>query len=197
MEIPEENSVQLQNAQVHDQTHRETTGDFLDSDAVKLSPIDEESAPKRTQVSSKSKRHRKALQYHHRKRAPRLPEGDHHTASSDANDKNQTQQDESFEISLDCANTLAKPNQTVLDDIAEVISSRDSETNCKASSDDSRAEQANTQKDGAFQNDMQEVSVQETTISFQEEELDQWQTLCDKLQTYTLEDNTESSRVAH
>ncbi len=201
LEIPEENALDLQTVQVCDQSHRETTGDFLDSDAIKLSPMDREAQYERKHTKTKSKAHRKAKRKHAEK------------SKTTARDKSNQDYDVYNEITnyILGAKTLnlAKATQTVLDDIAEISSSKESDSNNKTpkaklvpADQDGEKKTADAKSEDVVEIDLHEAnkealvterfydtnkeSVHERTLNFQDE-TDQWQTLCESLQTYTFD----------
>ena len=198
MEIPEESARDLQNVKVSDQYYRETTGDFLDSDALRLT--EEHAEKKRTK--SKSRAHRKAKRYNQRKKEDKLKG----TATADSDNKgaiNNTEgatdnsNDHENEITkyLLGATNLAKPRhqeyQMVLEDIREVNSSRnsDGQEDQASRSDDSVTAVIDLPTESSHQDEnvdkIRKESVQDCTLSFQEET--EWEELCEKIQNYTFD----------
>ena len=198
MEIPEESVRDLQNVKVSDQYYRETTGDFLDSDALRL--MEEHAEKKRTK--SKSRAHRKAKRYNQRKKEDKLKG----TATADSDNKGTTNNSEGAtdnsndhenEITkyLLGATNLAKPRhqeyQMVLEDIREVNSSRnsDGQEDQASRSDDSVTAVIDLPTESSHQDEnvdkTRKESVQDCTLSFQEET--EWEELCEKIQNYTFD----------
>ena len=198
MEIPEESARDLQNVKVSDQYYRETTGDFLDSDALRL--MEEHAEKKRTK--SKSRAHRKAKRYNQRKKEDKLKG----TATADSDNRGPTNNtegatdnsnDHENEITkyLLGATNLAKPRhqeyQMVLEDIREVNSSRnsDGQDDQASRSDDSVTAVIDLPTESSHQDEnvdkIRKESVQDCTLSFQvETELEE---LCEKIQNYTFD----------
>ena len=203
LEIPEESSRDLQNVKVSDQYDRETTGDFLEADALRLM----EQHSERKQTKSKSRAHRKAKRYHHRKKEVKNKETA--TINNDPGAKesiegatdNKSDTDNEITKYLLGATNLAKPlyreYQTVLEDIDEVSSSKksDAKNDSRRKSNDSvtavmdlAAESSDVVESQEDQADKtRKESVQDWTLSFQEES--EWEVLCEKLQNYTFNGN--------
>ena len=198
MEIPEESVRDLQNVKVSDQYYRETTGDFLDSDALRL--MEEHAEKKRTK--SKSRAHRKAKRYNQRKREDKLKgtaiaDSDNKCATNNtegATDNNNDHENEITKYLLGATN-LAKPRhqeyQMVLEDIREVNSSRnsDGQEDQASRSDDSVTAVIDLPTESSHQDEnvdkTRKESVQDCTLSFQEET--EWEELCEKIQNYTFD----------
>ena len=198
LEIPEESVRELQNVKVCDQYHRETTGDFLDSDALRL--MEEHAEKKHTK--SKSRAHRKARRYNQRKKEDKLKGAA--TADSDnkgatdntegATDNNNDHENEITKYLLGATN-LAKPRhqeyQMVLEDIREVNSSRnsDGQDDQALGSDDSVTAVIDLPTDSSHQDEnvdtVRKEKVQDCTLSFPEET--EWEELCEKIQNYTFD----------
>ena len=198
LEIPEESVRELQNVKVCDQYHRETTGDFLDSDALKL--MEEHAEKKHTK--SKSRAHRKARRYNQRKKEDKLKgaattDSDNKGATDNtegATDNNNDHENEITKYLLGATN-LAKPRhqeyQMVLEDIREVNSSRnsDGQDDQALGSDDSVTAVIDLPTDSSHQDEnvdtVRKESVQDCTLSFPEET--EWEELCEKIQNYTFD----------
>ena len=202
LEIPEESARDLQNVKVSDQYYRETTGDFLDADALRLM----EQHSERKQTKSKSRAHRKAKRHHHRKKEVKNKEtatgndpGAKESIEGATDNKNDT--DNEITKYLLGATNLAKPRyheyQTVLEDIDEVSSSKNSDVknDCGRKSNDSvtavmdlaagSSDVVESQDDQADKT--RKESVHDWTLSCQEET--EWEVLCEKLQNYTFDGN--------
>ena len=206
LEIPEESTRDLQNVKVSDQYYRETTGDFLDVDALKLM----EQHSERKHTKSKSRAHRKTKRYHQKKKEMENKEtvtendtGATENVEGATNNKNYI--DNEITKYLLGATNLAKPRyneyQTVLQDIDEVSSSKnnDSKTDCRRKSNDpvtavmdlppESSDVVVTQEENQRDKIKQE-SAPDYTLSFQEET--EWEVLCEKLQNYTFDGDEQS-----
>ena len=188
----------LQNVKVSDQYYRETTGDFLDSDALRL--MEEHAEKKRTK--SKSRAYRKAKRYNQRKKEDKLKgtaiaDSDNKCATNNtegATDNNNDHENEITKYLLGATN-LAKPRhqeyQMVLEDIREVNSSRNSDGQDDQASrfDDSVTAVIDLPTESSHQDEnvdkIRKESVQDCTLSFQEET--EWEELCEKIQNYTFD----------
>ena len=205
MEIPEESVRDLQNVKVSDQYHRETTGDFLDSDALRL--MEEHAEKKHTK--SKSRAHRKARRYNQRKKEDKLKgtataDSDNKGATNNtegatnntegATDNNNDHENEITKYLLGATN-LAKTRhqeyQMVLEDIRKVNPSRnsDGQDDQASASNDSVIAVIDLPTDSSHQHEtvdkIRKESVQDCTLSFQEET--EWEELCEKIQNYTFD----------
>ena len=192
MEIPEESVLDLQTIKVRDQCYRETTGDFLDCNALKLGPVKKYS--EKSQTKLKSKAYRKAKQYHQRKKYDKIK--DSAKENTECATDNEDDADDEITGSGNLAKSPHHQYHRTLDDIDELSSLKD----CNSKETDNSQDVTIYNRDKNVATDSsnnvpredehhvtQPENVRVCTLSSQEGS-EQWQILCEALQNYTCDE---------